>query len=188
MDSVVAGHDLLLMLTLEDFERECEDLFDCVPALMQQAPPLSTLPHTRPPTVLLRTPSTVVVGGSLMQQTSARLSWQPSKPAFSIVQTRVLNRPRPLSWSSVCIIPADPRARAGGWLRGHRLSGEVVLVGGATRIPCVQRKMGRLVAAHGATIKKTIDLDRAVRLRPTHRPSPSAALHRPLCAQRHRAL
>ena len=30
------GHDLLLMLTLEDFDRECDDIFDCIPALIQQ--------------------------------------------------------------------------------------------------------------------------------------------------------
>ena len=30
VDSVVSGHDLALMLTLEDFERECKDIFEAV--------------------------------------------------------------------------------------------------------------------------------------------------------------
>eukprot|EP00961_Rhodomonas_salina_P291850 3932384-Rhodomonas_salina.2 len=34
-DSVVAGNDLQLMLTLEDFEHECKDLFDAVSSLVE---------------------------------------------------------------------------------------------------------------------------------------------------------
>ena len=30
VDGVVSGHDFALMLTLEDFERECKDIFEAV--------------------------------------------------------------------------------------------------------------------------------------------------------------
>jgi len=87
-DSVVAGNDLQLMLTLEDFEHECKDLFDAVSSLVE----------------------VVVKEG------------------------------------------------------GVGFAPELVLAGGAMRIPRLQRNIEKLIGMHGAVIRKTVDMDRAVSL------------------------
>ncbi|KAJ1485149.1 hypothetical protein T484DRAFT_1893082, partial [Baffinella frigidus] len=108
VDSVVAGNDLLLMLTLEDFDRECDDIFDCIPALIQQ------------------------VVQDFDRECDDIFDCIPAL-IQQVVQEAGLGFPE-----------------------------EMVLVGGATRILSVQKKIGRIAGLHSASVKKTVDLDRAV--------------------------
>ena len=85
-DAVVAGEDLQLTLTREDLERECEDVFQAVPRLIE-----------------------LLLGDV-----------QRSCPA------------------------------------------EVVVVGGAMRIPRAQKVLGAFLEEHGAVLRKTVDMDRGI--------------------------
>ena len=88
VDSVVGGYDLALMLTREDFERECSDIFDAV--------------------------------------------------ADAVALVLALDKTKPPS--------------------------QVVLLGGASRVPKIQSNLNKTVAALGnnVVVKKTVDLDRGM--------------------------
>ena len=96
-------------------------------------------------------------------------------------------RPQPPALTAALVLGAVD-LRAGGWLMGASLSGgnmrqavprlvhlvlqdtaapcppEVVVVGGAIRIPRVQKVLQAFLEQHGAVMKKTLDIDRGLSL------------------------